>query len=150
MSSSHAPPTCPRCGSDDVVEVVFGMPADPEGLAADPRARWGGCEPGDHHRECGECALAWLDVVGDAVLRTERELWEVADVGSRQELVDWISGKHELDAWLPSEPEGEGFAVAIGTAGTSIEFPITLRELLEALSELEDQAMISMEDDDEL
>ncbi|RLV48371.1 hypothetical protein D9V37_16375 [Nocardioides mangrovicus] len=51
---------CPSCGSDAVTHVLFGMPADPGGLA--PWMSLGGCvvdgAPSDRH--CETCGYRWI------------------------------------------------------------------------------------------
>lgn len=52
--------TCPRCGSEQTVEVIYGLPAP--GLferAERGEVVLGGCEPTDAERACRSCGLTW-------------------------------------------------------------------------------------------
>lgn len=148
MTTPSATEGCPRCGSVDTVEVVFGTLADPEAVFADPRSRWGGCELGDHNRECLGCGLVWLAVDGEVLLRSEEELLRVVGVATRSELFDWISERHELDAWEPRTGLEEGLVVAMGTTGTQVEFPLSLDQFTEQIEDLEDLVINGWEDEE--
>lgn len=53
--------TCPRCGSGEVVHIVYGMPADV--VEAPPWIRFGGCVvriDSEIDRICEACDLRWL------------------------------------------------------------------------------------------
>ena len=47
---------CPKCGSSNVIPVVYGYPS-PEGFAAAARGeiKLGGCVVGDYDWSCGDC-----------------------------------------------------------------------------------------------
>ena len=57
--------TCPRCGTDQIVHLVIGMPT-----SADPRTgpdwvSWVGCIHPGFDRSCAECGLTWDSGLGD-------------------------------------------------------------------------------------
>jgi hypothetical protein len=65
----HHPPStlsrCPRCGSREVVPIVYGLP--PYQLSeAEERGEivLGGCEPTDADRACRSCGHRWPILLG--------------------------------------------------------------------------------------
>ena len=52
--------TCPRCGSDQVVHLVIGMPATPEEFGSGPDwVSWVGCIHPGFDRSCADCGHTW-------------------------------------------------------------------------------------------
>ena len=53
--------TCPRCGSEQVVHVLFGMPAPGASEQAPEWVEFGGCVvwPDARDRRCQRCDHAW-------------------------------------------------------------------------------------------
>ena len=53
--------TCPRCGSDQVVHVVFGLPAPGAAERAPEWVEFAGCVvwPNPPDRRCEHCGHAW-------------------------------------------------------------------------------------------
>ena len=52
--------TCPRCGTDQVVHLVIGMPASPGDFGSGPDwVSWVGCVHPGFDRSCAECGLTW-------------------------------------------------------------------------------------------
>jgi transcription elongation factor Elf1 len=52
--------TCPRCGSENIAEVVYGLPTADLGEAADRgEVVLGGCEPQEATHACRRCGLRW-------------------------------------------------------------------------------------------
>jgi hypothetical protein len=66
MSRKHAPrsnkPVCPKCGSNNVLRIAYGLPT-PKGEfdALAGKVILGGCmvEPGQPDRHCKECKHSW-------------------------------------------------------------------------------------------
>jgi hypothetical protein len=53
-------PTCPRCGSADVIEIVYGLPGlDAEQAERRGEIELGGCESHDEQWACRSCRHRW-------------------------------------------------------------------------------------------
>lgn len=51
---------CPSCGSDEVIHLVVGLPADPDSMEEDPDwVRWIGCPYPGYDRTCAQCGATW-------------------------------------------------------------------------------------------
>jgi hypothetical protein len=52
--------TCPRCGSREVAEIVYGLPGS-DLAEAEERGEviLGGCEPKEARRACRSCGARW-------------------------------------------------------------------------------------------
>lgn len=56
---------CPRCGSTNVLEIVYGLPQDPSAEGAEAARRegvvFGGCciGPDSPTHECADCEHCW-------------------------------------------------------------------------------------------
>jgi hypothetical protein len=65
MSHQSKKPDCPRCGSSDVLRIVYGLPADASsaGIAAERRegTTSGGCciATDSPTHECADCEHQW-------------------------------------------------------------------------------------------
>ena len=52
--------TCPRCGTDQVVHLVIGMPSQSDDARIEPTwATWIGCRHPGFDRSCAECGHTW-------------------------------------------------------------------------------------------
>ena len=63
-------PPCPKCGSREVIPIVYGMPG-PELLrkSAEGRVALGGCvvSPENPTVECQTCGASWRDPAADGL-----------------------------------------------------------------------------------
>lgn len=96
--------SCPRCGSNDVRPIAYGLPG-PELVAAAQRREvvLGGCEPEAASRQCLACGERWAPdddppQVIARVFRDDFKTWHIElDVA---ELVPGASGTITKDGWL--------------------------------------------------
>ena len=51
--------TCPRCGTDQIVHLVIGMPTSADATTGPHWASWVGCIHPGFDRSCAECGLTW-------------------------------------------------------------------------------------------
>jgi hypothetical protein len=71
-----------------------------------------------------------------------------AEVAELEDLCDWLSEDHELDAWVITDDDGY-FEVGFGNRGVAIEFPIAAHELWKILDEVHQEAVVALESDNE-
>lgn len=107
----------------DDYEVAAGCAGDPEWVV------WVGCVHPGYTRRCESCGSTWTrgQVFGDLA-----ELMDEAEVADLEDLCDWLSEDHELDAWVITDDDGH-FEVGFGDRGVTIEFPIPAQELWNTL-----------------
>ncbi len=138
--------TCPSCGSDEVTHLVIGMPAGPESGAEDPAwVAWVGCVHPGFTRRCEACGSTWTP---DRIFADLADLMREAGVADLEDLCDWLSEDHELDAWVITDADGY-FEVGFGNRGVTIGFPIAADELWNIVDELHEEAAAHLESDDE-
>jgi 8-oxo-dGTP diphosphatase len=65
--------TCPRCGGDQVLHHIIGMPLVEAYDSSPAWVLWEGCVGSGPERECEECTLAWQP--GDVGYADEPEPW---------------------------------------------------------------------------
>jgi hypothetical protein len=129
--------TCPFCGSSEVTHLVIGMPAGPDAGAGDPEwVAWVGCVHPGYTRRCESCGSTWTR---GQVFADLAELMAEAEAADLEDLCDWLSEDHELDAWVITDDDGH-FEVGFGNRGVTIEFPIPAQELWNTLDELHEEA----------
>ena len=57
--------TCPRCGTDQIVHLVIGMPTSADVMTGPDWVSWVGCVHPGFDRSCAECGLTWDSGLGD-------------------------------------------------------------------------------------
>jgi hypothetical protein len=135
---------CPRCGSTEVIHLVIGMPTGPEAMVGPDWVKWFGCVHPGYERSCQECGLEWIPGPEGTGMTVNdwTELMRLADGDSDDDVANWISDHFELWAWEVLEPEGH--VIGIDRYGTLIEFPLTLDEFWERVSNLEETVLAEM------
>lgn len=151
--------TCPRCGSEGVIHITFGLPASPHVHDLYPDwVRTAGCDVPAFTRICSECHFEWnVDrQTQSMVLESEARRYELAQATSDQELGSWIDSHLEITTWVERCPEAGGeLVVRAGARGTPItDFPLTLAEFWDMVADLERDVIEewesqSLDDDDE-
>ena len=57
--------TCPRCGTDQIVHLVIGMPTSADVMTGPDWVSWVGCIHPGFDRSCADCGLTWDSGLSD-------------------------------------------------------------------------------------
>jgi hypothetical protein len=135
---------CPRCGSGDVVHVVYGVPGPFEVASAPPWVMFAGCvvigEP--LTRRCDNCGAGWNPThgggVGELTVHNVEELLAVTETTSLEELAEVSSEDYDLD--LDLVPSAAELEIRVHRVGITLPFPFDLEEFWDAIDDANEEA----------